>query len=191
MTAATPFLQLETAVSGARSHLACVETISLLDHWARLAAKGYPRREAIDPVEFVPALPFIWILDYERDTGRFRSRLAGDAVRDLYRKNMTGTYLEDILAPHDFDWANGMFKRSLTAPAILAVRGRIFTHRREPGFGERLALPLFDAEGQGAGLIGVAFRAFDLNASNLPKNAAERLLAVFPLNSGAPEIVQQ
>ena len=140
MIAATPFQQLEIAVNGARSHLASVETISLLDHWARLAATGYPRREAIDPVEFVPALPFIWMLDYERGSGRFRSRLAGDAVRDLYRTNMTGTYLEDILAPHDFDWAAGMFRRSLTAPAILAVRGRIFTHRREPGFGERLAV---------------------------------------------------
>ncbi|WP_246479548.1 PAS domain-containing protein [Kaustia mangrovi] len=59
-----------------------------------------PARRDISPVDFPRLLPGISLVDVGADSGRFRVRLAGTRLREIYEREITGLYLDE------FDWGN-------------------------------------------------------------------------------------
>lgn len=54
-----------------------------------------PARKEIHPSGFARLLPTVSLIDVEYNPKRYRVRLAGTGLRDVYRMEMTGVYLDD------------------------------------------------------------------------------------------------
>lgn len=187
MTGASPFARLETAVAEARGLLESPAANVLLDHWAELAAKGYPTRKDLNPLGFEAALPNVWLRSYEPGTGRFLCELAGDSVREAHDIALVGGYLEDILAAEEVPLVRAAFERALLGGNILISVGRLFRQIRRPGLGERLVLPLYTRDGAPAGLVGCAIRLDGRAEAQTVDGVGGRMLTYIPLREGAAE----
>jgi len=74
-------------------------------YWVSLAGGLAPQRDAIDPADMKPLLPYLYIVRYERDPFRVRYILTGTEA-DLWNGfNLTGRYVDEFLAP-DIHGAN-------------------------------------------------------------------------------------
>lgn len=69
----------------------------LLAYWlAKKGARLAPRRADIDPAEIRPLLPFVGLVDVQRNPLRFRYRLTGTAITAGYGRDLTGCYLDEV-----------------------------------------------------------------------------------------------
>ena len=59
-----------------------------------------PSRGDISPADFPQLLPLISLIDVEHVSQRFRIRLAGTRLREIYDREITGAYLDDL------DWGD-------------------------------------------------------------------------------------
>jgi hypothetical protein len=69
----------------------------LLAYW--LEKKGdrrAPSRADIDPLDIVPLLPHVVMIDVERDPQRFRYRLVGTEIVRQLGRDLTGRYLDEL-----------------------------------------------------------------------------------------------
>ena len=55
-----------------------------------------PARSSLRPADFPRLLPYVSLIEVERQPLRFRFRLAGTRLRDLYDREVTGLYLDEI-----------------------------------------------------------------------------------------------
>jgi hypothetical protein len=85
-----------------RAQLTIAEQRELYDYWALVAAgRAMPARDDISPAHFPKHLPFISLL--EQSGGRFKVRLAGTRLRDIFEREITGLFL------HEIDWGEKKF----------------------------------------------------------------------------------
>jgi hypothetical protein len=124
--------------------------VRLHDYWRR-AAPGpglLPGRQHIDPTDFPPLLPNVWLLDVvpsgEGKPPRFRFRLIGTAIVRAGLRAKPGDFLEDTI-----DRAREKSPAANDAKRVVAerqpnwYRGEPLTnHDREVVELERLLLPL-------------------------------------------------
>lgn len=83
-----------------RAQLIIAEQRELYDYWLSLAGNRHmPDRGEIDPCHFHRLLPFISILERAEDR-RMRVRLAGTRLRDIYEREITGLFLDEL------DWGD-------------------------------------------------------------------------------------
>jgi hypothetical protein len=109
-----------------RAQLVVPEQRQLYDYWLGCAAgKEMPARKDINPVEFPRLLPFISLIDVEHATRRFRVRLAGTRLRDIYEREITGSYLDELEWGVLADYWQSAYCRVVDAskPAQGMVRG--------------------------------------------------------------------
>jgi hypothetical protein len=98
--------------------LVIAEQCQLFDYWLeRAAGAPMPARRDIRPADIPHLLPNISLIEIHRSPLRLRFRLAGTRVRDIYDREVTGLYLEDI------DWG-GQAEYWRTAHARVADTGR-------------------------------------------------------------------
>jgi hypothetical protein len=65
-------------------------------YWASKIVGGrLPSRASIDPVEIPRLLPFVFLVDVERDPQRFRFRLVGTQICVWAGRDATGMYTDD------------------------------------------------------------------------------------------------
>lgn len=85
-----------------RAQLLIPEQRQLYDYWVdkSRAAGGAPARRDVSPTHFPRLLPFISLIEIEGPPRRFRVRLAGTRLRDIYDRETTGLYLDEI------DWGD-------------------------------------------------------------------------------------
>lgn len=77
------------------------EQQQLYDYWLnRAAGRDMPSRGDISPVDFPDLLPLISLIDVDHEGERFRIRLAGTRLREIYDREITGAYLDDL------DWGD-------------------------------------------------------------------------------------
>lgn len=117
----------------------------LYDYWRSIhpSSGGLPGRQHIDPAAIVELLPWIWMLDVERNPLRFRYRLVGTEQVAAMETDPTGRYLDE---------AHPRFLTSLAYPDYVAAaeQREVSFHRGPPVFHiskdyvlmERLLLPL-------------------------------------------------
>lgn len=92
-----------------RAQLVLPEQQKLYDYWcAKRGANNFPARKQISPTEISRLLPDISLIDIETDPLRFRFRLAGTRVREIYDREVTGLDLSDC----DWDLNQGYWTKT-------------------------------------------------------------------------------
>ena len=129
----------------------------LLRHWLDCRGDALaPRRAAVDPTAITPILASVWLCDYLPEGRRFRMRLAGETINDLYGRNITHCYFEEIIAQPLLDDTVRRYRRVVEEPAILHCAGHIYLATQRSEVGERLVLPLADDDGALTHVIGAS-----------------------------------
>ena len=93
---------------GFRAQLVISEQRVIYDHWLALCAgRGMPCRSELSPAQFPRLLPNISLIELDRASGRFRVRLAGTRLREVYDRDITGLHVDEIerLSNADY-WIN-------------------------------------------------------------------------------------
>jgi hypothetical protein len=141
----------------------------LLRHWLERRGDGLaPIRSAIDPTAVAPILSSIWLCDYLPADRRFRMRLAGEEINDLYGRNITQCYFEEIIAPALLADVLRRYRRVVEEPAILLCSGHIYLASNRSEVGERLVLPLSDDSGAIMHVIGASVYRMELKLGEGP-----------------------
>src|SRR3546814_9671576 len=60
------------------------------------ADRTLPGRRQIDPAAIAGVLPHVWLCDYEPAGRRFRYRLAGESIADVFGRSLRGLWLEEF-----------------------------------------------------------------------------------------------
>lgn len=68
----------------------------LLRYWRRIGGGALPSRSDLDPIDIPDLLKNLVLVDVEHAPVRFRVRLSGTRVDDMFGRNYTGCYLDDI-----------------------------------------------------------------------------------------------
>ena len=109
-----------------RAQLVIPEHRQLYDYWIdKSAGRRMPERRDISPAHFPRLLPFVSLVEVAPDTGRYRIRLAGTRLRDVYDCETTGLYLDELDWGDKRDYWLAAYHRiaSEGKPAQGAVRG--------------------------------------------------------------------
>lgn len=131
----------------------------LLKHYLEVRGdRRMPSRRDIDALRLGPALPIIWISDYEPAAGTFRYRLAGEEVNNIWGFSVAGRLLSEFVLPERFSPTNESFLKVLHEEAALIANGAIYRCSGRIGVGERLVLPLASNGVSADGLIGATHR---------------------------------
>lgn len=131
---------------------------TLFRYWETIRAeRPAPTREDLDLKKIRSLVPHLYIGEYVESAQTFRYRLAGTAICELYRRELTGTSMAS-----DWDlFENDVIVRFLTGtmtmrqPSIL--RFRAWTDRDEMVGCEMTAFPLTAADGQSTHIVGGIF----------------------------------
>lgn len=84
-----------------RAQLVVPEQQQIYDYWlGRAMGRAMPSRGDISPIDFPHLLPLISLIDVDHAADRFRIRLAGTGLREIYDREITGAYLDDL------DWGD-------------------------------------------------------------------------------------
>jgi len=86
----------------------------LFEYWLSIHPDtGLPGRQHLDPLDIPDLLPYIWLLDVRRTPPRFRYRLVGTKLAEIYGRDHAGRWIDEVF-PH--------FAETLTAEHLrLAV----------------------------------------------------------------------
>jgi len=109
-----------------RAQLVVREQRQLYDYWlAKSGERPMPARCDIAPADFPALLPSISLIDVDASEHRFRVRLAGTRLREIYDREITGSYLHDLGWGAMTDYWLSAYDRVVTAckPAQGMVRG--------------------------------------------------------------------
>ncbi len=80
-----------------RAQLVIPEQKALYDYWCNRSGSGaMPGRGDISPAGFPALLPTISLIDVEYPAKRYKVRLAGTGLRDIYTHELTGRYLGEF-----------------------------------------------------------------------------------------------
>ncbi len=109
-----------------RTQLVVPEQRELYDYWLEKAGvRAMPSRQDINPVDFPRLLPQISLIDVDQAAKRFRVRLAGTRLREIYDREITGCYLDTLDWGAMADYWVSAYDRVVEAskPAQGMVRG--------------------------------------------------------------------
>lgn len=109
-----------------RAQLVVPEQRQLYDYWVEMASgRPMPFRSDINPANIPRLLPYISLIDVDRDTKRCRIRLAGTRLRDVYDREITGLDLGDIDFGEKRDYWVAAYRRTIDEgkPTQGVVRG--------------------------------------------------------------------
>lgn len=122
----------------------------LYDYWRGLfEGQAPPMRRQIDPLDILPVLPHAWIYLKEPESGRYRCDVAGEQIVAVINRPVVGEYLDDLVGESGKPFLRGQYDKVLSLPAIGHVYGHVYpAETRRYGVGERVILPLRDADGQ-------------------------------------------
>jgi hypothetical protein len=97
------------------------QLVAALAYWDSLPkANGLPRREDFDPMHIPRLLPEVFLVDV-LPGDRFRFRLAGTRIEQLYRRSLTGLTPEQVLEAGS--------ERVLHAYRLVRDTGQVFYRR--------------------------------------------------------------
>lgn len=176
-----------TVAAAARQTLDRERVRMLLDYWLSIGTDGRPPGRAnLDPAGMVPLLSHIWLMDYEAGPRRLRYRLVGEEIRSRYGVPLVGRYLDEVVDPDGYPKVARYFLDCAGLPAIAVLSGRLYSERMKPGYGERLLLPLFSADGAPEGLIGTTICDEPVDSETEAALGVGRRITIFPLDGSAP-----
>lgn len=113
-----------------------------------------PSWDQIRATELVKQLPIIWSYSFDRATGQFTGRLAGERISQAFGRNILGISPEEVHPPEALGWVKAMFMRVVSEPAVYRGSGRVFKELDRDGLGERIILPLASDGAVADGILG-------------------------------------
>ena len=88
----------------------------LYDYWCdRAGARSMPSRMEIKPGDIPDLLPLLSLIDVEHDSSRFRVRLAGTSLYDVYNGEITGKYVDELGWGQSRDYWQAAYRRVVDA----------------------------------------------------------------------------
>jgi hypothetical protein len=156
---------MATIAHGSPSGTSSVQSASPLQHRALADLAGWwvaewrrrgalPPRAAIEPCAFPRALACVWLCVYEPALGDFRVVLSGEEINDVYGLSLAGQRIGEVVAAAARGRVLARLRGVLDGPCVVHGLGRIDAVARRPRLGERLVLPLADAEGRARVVLG-------------------------------------
>lgn len=136
------------------------------EYWSALSEVncGFPDRQDIDPINIgSAALAHIVIIDVENgDRIRYRYRLVGGYVEDLFGTNYTGQYVDEMNLGSMLDTVSTFFSIVGEQGQVAVLDGDFFSQTQTAYHITRIAMPL----AVGSNPIGALFCAFDSHGTN-------------------------
>lgn len=115
----------------------------LLDYWdSRCVYSAMPARADIDPIDIPHLLPHIGLIDVLGGGIRFRYRLVGTHLAEVFGTDFTGTYLDQAVDRVDINHLLGLYKRCAQGPRIVYSESEFSYRDRSHLWVSRLLLPL-------------------------------------------------
>lgn len=134
--------------SAFRAQLIVPEQRQLYDYWLKAAAgRKMPMRADINPAAIPRILPGLSLIDVNSDFGKCRVRLAGTKLREIYDREITGQYIEDLDWGDKRDYWLASYNRAIESglPTQGVLKGP--RNHKEHLVQYWLKLPLADAAG--------------------------------------------
>jgi hypothetical protein len=126
-------------------------------HWA--AARGpaqMPSWEQLRPSQFAAQLSLVWAFKYDRATGDFTGRLAGNRITRGFGKNFRGLPMQELHPPEVFPKIHLHMTRIVSEPVAYRGAGQLFRHGPRIVEGERIILPLAGDGVHADGVLGAS-----------------------------------
>ncbi|CAN5275900.1 motility/cell cycle regulatory protein MopJ [soil metagenome] len=143
----------ESANTAFRAQLVVAEHRQLYDYWLeRAKGRAMPCRSEISPAHFPRLLPFVSLIEVDQPAARYKIRLAGTRLREIYDCETTGLFLDQLDWGDKRDYWMAAYERIAAEgkPAQGVVRGP--RHHKEHLVQFWLKLPLA-VEGNTVGMI--------------------------------------
>jgi hypothetical protein len=138
-----------------RSKVASSALQAIADHWRRACMdKPMPAWSDLSPSDLAPHFKRLWAFKYNRLTGDFTARLAGNRAMVGFGKSFRGTPLKDLHPPHVFDLAQAHMMKVVTERTAYYCSGKLFKIGSQVVEGERIILPLASDGQHGDGVLG-------------------------------------
>ncbi|MEI6559075.1 MAG: PAS domain-containing protein [Rhodospirillaceae bacterium] len=129
--------------------LASGRLISLRDYWrARRGTRPWPLRSDIDPVDIPALLPGVMLIDVETEPQRFRFRLVGTRMVEVFGQDPTGKYLDQPWHRRETASLLAPLRRTVASAGPAAVCGIVAWDNGASVDIEWLFLPLGNASGR-------------------------------------------
>jgi len=156
----------------------------LLDMWLSVGSDQHPpARRDLKPESMAQILADVWLMDYLPDEKRLRYRLEGENIRARYDRTLVGQYLDDSLVPDAQERVLRYFLACVQKPAISILVGRLYHESEQPGYGERMLLPLLASNGVPEGLIGITICKQTFANRPIAEERAKRVVNILPLDN--------
>lgn len=120
--------------------------VGLYDYWTGLlkALGRLPRRSEVDPLDLPPeVLPGIMILERDADH-RIWCRLAGTRMREIYGREVTGKYLDEVIPAGAAAFRSSIYRAALDGRCAVFCRIRFSVPGREFAASDRLYVPVLN-----------------------------------------------
>ena len=126
-------------------------------HWDAIRSAGQiPAWEDLRPSQLSAQLSLIWAFKYDRSTGQFTGRLAGNRITQGFGKNFRGLPMQDLHPPEFFPRIHLHMTRIVLEPAAHRSAGQLFRQGDRIVEGERVILPLASDGVHVDGVLGVS-----------------------------------
>jgi hypothetical protein len=117
-----------------------------LAYWAaKRGGRSMPSRRDIDPIEISPKiLPNLQIIDVIDGGARFRFRLVGTTVVEIYGSDFSGKYPDEMFPDDRLKFVEGVYRTVCETKAPLFCRNRYYTPKNLELVASRIYMPLSD-----------------------------------------------
>jgi len=125
------------------SHIQSPALRVIAGHWLQArGGKRMPGWSDLSPSGMASHLTLLWAFKYDRASGEFVSRLAGNRIMTGFGHSFRGTPLRDMHPPHVFKICHDYMTRLVSEPALYYCGGKLFKAGDRVVEGERISMPL-------------------------------------------------
>ena len=115
----------------------------LLEYWSdKSGHRPMPSRADLDPVDIPHLLPHIGLIDVLGGGLRFRYRLIGTNLNEVFGQDFTGTYLDQARSGDHLNYLDALYKRCIQGPRVVYSESESSYENRTHLWVARLLLPL-------------------------------------------------
>lgn len=140
-----------------RSNIRSPALQAIADHWQQArGTRRMPSWSDLRPSSIAPHLTRVWSFKYDRVTGAFTSRLAGNQITFGFGVSFRGTPLQEIHPPQIFEEVQERLTRLVLGPCVYRTFGELFRQGDHVTCGERIVLPLATDWENGDGALGAS-----------------------------------
>jgi hypothetical protein len=152
---------------------------SVYDFWMSFWTTGkLPSFDDVDPTAIKDALPYVWVLKYEREADRFTYRIVGEEVNRFYRRNMSGQQVDTAMSVELAETFKGRSRRVIENRQALHLVGKVYRLVGYDAFGERIYLPLTPSRNDDGGVLGVTDARDHVIDERILKETAGNIAAI-------------